>query len=161
MHTYTLKILLLSLLIFLHNNVQAEIYKCFTSDGSINFTSIPCGEKNTGIKRPKKKVAEFNEDGSVKSRKQIVSERIKKEKDYLEASKRQRIDEKKKQEKLDKHNNKLANNCARAKNSLKDLHTSGRVYSKNKNGEKKYLSKVERKKAAVDIKRKITYWCRE
>lgn len=145
----------------LTNFVYAEIYKCKSSDGVINFTATPCGEKSSGIKRPKKKVKELNEDGSVKSKKQIIAERIKREKEFLDATKRQRKDEEIKKAKLDKHNNKIRQNCNKAKKALKNYQRSSYLYTKDKKGEKNILSDAERKKAEFETQREITYWCRD
>ena len=145
----------------LTNFAHAEIYKCKDAGGVINFTATPCGEKNIGIKRPKKKVKELNENGSVKSKKQIIAERLKKEKEYLDATKRQRIDEKKKKAKLDKHNNKIRQNCNEAKKALKNYQRSRYLYTKDKQGGKNVLSDAERKRAELETQREITYWCRD
>ena len=145
----------------LTNFAYAEIYKCKNADGVVNFTSTPCGEKSSGIRRPKKKVKELNADGSEKSRKQIIAERLKREKEYLDATKRQRTDEKNKKAKLDKHNNKVRQNCNKAKKALKNYQRSSYLYTKDKKGGKNILSDAERKKAEFETQREITYWCRD
>ena len=137
----------------------AEIYKCKSKDGIINFTSVPCGQKSSGIKRPEKKKIELNEDGTKKTKKQIIAERLKNEKEYLEAIKRQRIDEKNKKAKLDKHNNKVKQNCAKAKKASADYERAQYIYTKDESGKKTILSDAERVKAQKDTQRQITYWC--
>ncbi|VAW91186.1 hypothetical protein MNBD_GAMMA23-2245 [hydrothermal vent metagenome] len=142
------------------NSAQAEIYKCKDKDGVINFTSVPCGQKSVGIKRPKTKV-EFNKDGTKKTRKQIREEKLKREREFLETSKREREDKEQKRKKLQQHQNKLKKNCDRAKNDLNGYQTATRVYSRDKNGRRKILSDDERKKGQLDAQRRISYWCRE
>ena len=145
----------------LTNYSYAEIYKCKNDDGVINFTSTPCGEKSSGIRRPEKKVEELNENGSKKSRKQIIADRLEKEKEYLDATKRQRKDEEMKKAKLEKHNNKIKQNCDKARKALKNYQRSSYLYTKNKKGEKNILSDAERKQAELETQREITYWCRD
>lgn len=142
------------------NSVQAEIYKCKDKDGVINFTSVPCGQKSVGIKRPEKKV-EFNKDGTKKTRKQMQAERMKKEKEFLEVSKREREDKEQKRKKLQQHQNKIKQNCENAKKDLSGVQNSRFVYKKEKNGQRRILSGEERKKAADGAQRRISYWCRE
>ncbi len=157
------KLLLITLLFFgllSTNLVQAKIYKCKDKDGVINFTSVPCGQKSVGIKRPEKKV-EFNEDGTKKTRKQMQAEKIKKEKEFLEISKREREDKEQKRKKLQQHQNKIKQNCENAKRDLIGVQNSRFVYRKEKNGQRRILPADERKKAAVGAQRRISYWCRE
>jgi len=153
-------LLIVNVILLLTNTVQAEIYKCKDSDGVINFTSVPCGEKASGIKRPVKKEVELNEDGTVKSRKQIIADRLKKEKEFLEATKRQREDEKKKREKLEKHNKKIENNCKKAQKELSRYQRSRYLYNKDSNGKKVILTDAQRKKTELHAQREVTYWCR-
>ena len=175
------QMIILSGFFLLSNHIQAEIYKCKDGDGVINFTSVPCGEKANGIKRPEKKAVElnedgtkksgntyrilkiisFNKDGTKKSGKQIIAERLKKEKEFLEAAKRQKIDEKKKSDKLEKHNNKIEQNCKRAKQDLNRYQRSQYLYTKDESGKKVILTDAQRKKAELDSQRRITYWCRK
>jgi len=141
-------------------SLHAEIYKCKGKDGEINFTSVPCGQKAAGIKRPEKKKL-LNADGSRKTPQQEISERLKKEKAFLEASKRQREDEKRKQLKLEQHQKKINNNCAQAKQDLTRYGRSQYLYSKDKKGNKVILSDRERDAATKDARRRISYWCRQ
>lgn len=154
-------IILLSSILFLPNYAQAEIYKCKNSDGVINFTSIPCGQKSSGIKRPKKKTVQLKEDGTKKTKKEVIAERLKKEKEFLEATKRQRIDEKKKKDKLKKHHNKIKRNCDAAKKDLRNYQRAQYLYDKDKDGNRKILSDKQRKDAEIDAQRRVTYWCRK
>lgn len=155
------QMIILSGFLLLSSHIQAEIYKCKDSDGVINFTSVPCGEKASGIKRPEKKKIELNKDGTKKSGKQIIAERLKKEKEFLDAAKRQKIDEKKKSDKLEKHNNKIEQNCKRAKQELNRYQRSQYLYNKDESGKKIILTDAQRKKAELDSQRRITYWCRK
>lgn len=154
-------IVLSSSIFFLPNYTQAEIYKCKNSDGVINFTSIPCGQKSSGIKRPKKKTVQLNEDGTKKTKKEVIAERLKKEKEFLEATKRQRIDEKKKKDKLEKHNSKIKQNCNRARKDLERFQRSRYLYKKDANGQRLIASDEQRKKVEIDAQRRVTYWCRK
>lgn len=154
------QIIMFSGFLLVSGYVQSEIYKCKNSDGVVNFTSVPCGEKASGIKRPEKKKIELNEDGTKKSKQQIINERLKKEKEFLEATKRQQIDEKQKREKLEQHNKKIELNCKRAKQDLMRYQRSQYLYNKDENGKKVVLSDAQRKKAELDAQRRITYWCR-
>ena len=158
---FSQQIIILSSFLFLSAYAQAEIYKCKNSDGVINFTSVPCGQKVSGIKRPEKKKVSLNKDGSKKSKKQVIADRLKKEKEFLEATKRQKIDEKKKRDKLEKHNKKIERNCERAKKELSFYQRSSYLYNKDKDGKKIILSDTKRKKAELDAQRRITYWCRK
>jgi len=152
-------ILLLTYLLTVAHSVQAEIYKCKDKHGVINFTSVPCGQKSVGIKRPEKKV-EFNADGTKKTRRQMLDERMKKEKEFLKVSKREREDRKKKREKLEQHQNKIKQNCERAKKALSSYQRSSYLYDKGKDGKRQILSDAERNKAELDAQRQISYWCR-
>lgn len=154
-------IIMLSGFILVSGYAHTEIYKCKNSDGVINFTSVPCGEKVSGIKRPEKKKVPLNKDGSKKSKKQVIADRLKKEKEFLEATKRQKIDEKKKRDKLEKHNNKIEQNCKRAKKDLIRYQRSQYLYNKDESGKKVILTDVQRKKEELDAQRRITYWCRK
>lgn len=140
--------------------VQAEVFKCKDRNGVVNFTSTPCGEKTYGIKRSEKKVVELNPDGTKKTRKQIVEDRLKKEKEFLEATKRQQEDEKQKQEKLDAHNNIVLQNCAKARKDLKNYQRSRYLFTKDEEGKKTILPDAEKEKFEIDARRRITYWCR-
>jgi len=139
--------------------MHADIYKCKGKDGEINFTSVPCGQKAAGIKRPEKKKL-LNADGSRKTAQQEISERLKKEKAFLEASKRQREDEKRKQLKLEQHQKKIDNNCTQAKQDLARYDRSQYLYSKDKKGNKIILSDNERDVAMQNARRRISFWCR-
>ncbi len=141
-------------------SVQAKIYKCKGKDGVINFTSVPCGEKSISIKQPTKKV-EFNKDGTKKSRKQMQAEKVKKEKEFLEVSKREREDKEKKRKQLEQHQNKVRENCEAAKKDLSGVQNSRIVYKKESDGQRHILSDDERKKAAAGVQRRISYWCRQ
>jgi len=104
---------------------------------------------------------ELNKDGTKKSGKQIIAERLKKEKEFLDAVKRQKIDEKKRNDKLERHNNKIEQNCKKSKQALNRYQRSQYLYNKDKNGKEVILSDEQRKKAELDAQRKITYWCRK
>lgn len=147
-------------LLAISNFVQAEIYKCKNKEGVINFTSVPCGQKSAGIKRPEKKV-EFNEDGTRKTRKQMLDERMKKEKEFLKVSKREREDKEKKRQKLEQHQRKITQNCERAKKELRNYQRSSYLYDKGKDGKRQILSDAERNKAELNAQRRISYWCRQ
>lgn len=154
------QIIIFNGLLLLSNHVQAEIYKCKDSEGIINFTSVPCGEKANGIQYFEQKQVELNEDGTKKTKKQIIEERLKKEQEFLEATKRQNDDEKKRREKLEAHHKKLENNCKRAKQDLNRYQRAQHLYNKDDSGKKVILSDAQRKKAEKDAQRRITYWCR-
>jgi len=153
--------LAINILVFTGFSVHAEIYKCKGADGEINFTSTPCGKKQTGIKRPEKKTEELNKDGTKKSKKQVIADRLKKEKEYLDANKRQREEEKEKKDKLEKHKNKIKKKCEQAKRDLAGVQRSKQVFVKDKKGKKRALNDAQRKAAELDAQRRISYWCRK
>jgi len=157
-----LKIIAFSFLLSSAYIVQAEIYQCKDKYGVINFTSIPCGEKLTGIKRQEKKI-ELNEDGTKKTREELRSEKQNREQKFLETAKRERVDKKKKHEKLERHKAKVKQNCERAKRDLIDYQRASVIYHKKKdaNGKKRSLSDAEREKAIYSAQRRISYWCRK
>ena len=138
----------------------AQIYKCKGKDGEISFKATPCGKKTAGIKRPEKKAEKLNEDGTKKSKKQIIKDRLKKEKEFLEANKRQREEEKEKKQKLEKHNAKIKQNCERAKKELLKYQRSQYLYDKDKSGKEIILNDKQRKAAEKEAQRRISYWCR-
>jgi len=155
-----LKTFLFSIYLFtMMNFVQAEIYKCKDRSGVVNFTSVPCGQKWIGIKHQENKI-EFNEDGTKKTRKQILDERMKKEKEFLKVSKREREDKENKRKKLEQHQNEIKQNCAKAKNDLNNFQNARRIYKKDKSGQQQVLSDDERKKSVDGAQRRISYWCR-
>ncbi len=160
MKIFLFNLFLISVSLLFSNIAQAEIYKCKDKEGIINFTSVPCGQKSVGIKRPQKKL-ELNEDGTKKTRQQLHEEKLKREKEFLETAQREREARKKKQEKLEQHQKKLKQNCERAKNDLLRYQRSNYLYNKSKDGKNRILSDAERQKAELDAKRRISFWCRE
>lgn len=157
-----LKILLIMPLYFLLSQAvfaEVEIYQCKDHDGVINFTSIPCGEKEYGIRYSDKK-AESNPDGTKKTVRQINDEKLKKEKEYLDASRRKKEAEKIKKLKLQQHARKVRMRCNEARQSLKDIQNAGSLYNRDKNNKKITLTAQQHKKAERDAQRQITYWCR-
>lgn len=125
---------------------QAEVYKCKNKDGIINFTSVPCGKKNYGIKRPKKKVEVVTDEENV-AEVDTVDERVKKEKELQENLDKKKQEEKLRKEKLAEHEKNILRNCAKAKNDLIQLQNNA--------------TEEQKLQAEDEIKRRITYWCRE
>ncbi len=122
---------------------QTEIYKCRDKDGVINFRSIPCNKKEYGIKKHPAKRVELNSDGTKKTRKQIIADKLKEEKEFLDLTKRQQKLEKKRQQKLAEHRRNILRNCEKAKKDLYNYQHSDSVSAKE-----------------TEAKRRITYWCR-
>jgi len=134
------------------NQAQAEIFKCKNKEGVINFTSIPCGKKENGIKIRVKK-NELNEDGTKKTTEQIKKERLENEKVLARKTKAQQVEENKRKAKLQEHKKRIKQNCDKAKNDL--------TRYKNPNSEdKKNMTDDERKSAQKEAQRQISYWCR-
>jgi len=146
MNKFTIvSLFLFSMLII--NQAQAEIFKCKNKEGIINFTSVPCGKKETGIKIRVKK-NEFNEDGTEKTAEQIKNERLENEKKLAIKNKAQQAEENKRKAKLEEHNKRVKQNCDKAKNDL------------NRYKNKQTLSDDEQKAAQKEAQRQISYWCR-
>jgi len=161
MNRLVLVISFFSLLVLSLGVSHADIYQCKGKDGVINFTSVPCGQKTQGIKQAPKKKAEFNSDGTKKTHQQLTAERIKKEKEFLEAVRRQKADEKKKQTKLDAHESKLRQNCENSKKKVLAYQRTNLIYKKDEKGKQTYLSDKERVEAEKRAQREVSYWCRQ
>lgn len=140
---------------------QAEIFQCKGEDGVINFTSVPCGQKAHGIKQAPPRKEQLNPDGTKKTHQQITTERLDKEKEFIEANRRQAEDENKKRAKLAEHENRVKKNCEDAKKKVTTYERSNYLYDKGANGEKVILSDKERNKAEAEAQREQSYWCRQ
>ncbi len=130
------------------NSVQAKIYKCKGREGVVNFTSIPCGKQGVEIK-PVKKIVRLNADGSIKTNKQIIADRLKKEKIFLDARKKKRDKEEKKRAKYELEQQKIKSRCKQAKSRLRGMYRSNLFAYRNGRGTNYSNTDIDNGESAV------------
>jgi len=126
----------------------AEIYKCTSAGGEVQYSDKPCAGQATIIKPAAAPDVDMH-----------VTERRQRTEKLLHAIEEERAEGQRKEAKAEAEQLQRRKKCARARNRLTQLNASGRLFRFTEDGNREYFSESERvailEKAQVDV----AHWC--
>lgn len=146
------RLLAIAGLLLIATSAQGQLYKWVDESGKVHYSDTPPPAKTKSSKTlsiPNQPAAEAPAGKSIAEQ----------EKDYRKRmSEAADAEAKKKAE--DEQAKIRAANCQTARNNLKTLEETGRVYTYDAKGERVYMDDAQRQKAIDDARKAIADWCR-
>ncbi|MCU7929688.1 MAG: DUF4124 domain-containing protein [Candidatus Thiodiazotropha sp. (ex Codakia rugifera)] len=137
-------------LLFETCQLEAGVYKWIDEQGRVQFSDRPVTGKSTEVKI---------KDHSP-SPVQIDEDRKQKTRRMLDVYKEDRAAKKEASQKQKEKKKKRKQNCVRAKDQYASHSRASGIYDFGKDGDRRYLSDVERNRHMKKLKAEIARWCK-
>lgn len=127
---------------------NAEIYKCTSAEGAVQFSDHPCGQNATIIKPKTTKVPDNH-----------AAERSEKTRRLLDAYQEERRIKRDTAAKLKHEKEERRVNCMNARDRLRNLQDAGHIYGLDDKGERVVFSDAQRRRTTEKARENVAYWC--
>ncbi len=147
-----MNVLLAAAMLLIATSAQAQLYRWVDESGKVHYTDTPPPPKTKSSKTlaiPNQPAAEPPAGKSVAEQERDYRKRMS---EAAEAEAKKKTEEE--QAKV------RAANCQAARNNLKALEETGRVFTYDAKGERVYMDDAQRQKAMDDARKAIAEWCK-
>ncbi len=143
---------LLILMAFTLSSHAGQAYKSVDENGNVTFSQFPPSDQNRtesiNVKTPKSSSASQSKKALESSRQKLLESSVDRNTETAEKK-----EEKEKAE-------RMAENCEKASQQLRDIQNNGRIYKTLKDGERHWYSEKERQQLISKAKDQVKEYCK-
>jgi hypothetical protein len=127
----------------------AGVYKCTGADGTVQYRDTPCDSKAQGLRKLDTPVPDAV----------TPDDRMEKTRRLLDAMREERQQKEEQAEEEKTKREQRRNRCNRARDNLRRMQQSGRLYRLDESGNRVYLPDSEREAEIAQMRKSMETWC--